>query len=192
MVCAHAGAIRLQTRFFPGQAIGFRRHPGHTGTGPLAAAHPVPKIAILPLIMIIFGVGELSKRIVVAAAAFFPLLVNTMAAVRQIPPIYFEVAANYGATVTKVFTRVVIPGSLPLMLAGVRLALNVALLLTIAVELVAAQEGLGKMVWLAWETLRTENLYAGLAVISALGISFNFVLHRLASRLVPWQVERTA
>lgn len=158
----------------------------------VAAAHPVPKIAILPLIMIIFGIGESSKVIVVAVAVFFPMLINAMAGVRQISPIHFEVAQNYGASLIKVFTRVVVPGSLPLMLTGMRLALNVALLLTIAVELVAAREGLGEMIWFAWETMRTEELYASLIVIAALGISFNLLLQRLMARLVPWHVERKA
>jgi ABC-type nitrate/sulfonate/bicarbonate transport system permease component len=156
----------------------------------IAAAHPVPKIAVLPLIMIIFGIGESSKVVVVAVAVFFPMLINTMAGVRQISPIHFEVAQNYGASLFKVFTRVVVPGSLPMMLTGTRLALNIALLLTIAVELVAAREGLGEMIWFAWETLRTEELYAALIVIAALGISFNLFLQRLTARLVPWQVER--
>jgi len=65
-----------------------------------------------------------------------------------------------------------------------------ALLLTIAVELVSSQQGLGAMIWFAWETLRTEELYAALAVTSLLGISGNFLLQWLATRLVPWQVER--
>jgi NitT/TauT family transport system permease protein len=156
----------------------------------IAAAHPIPKIAVLPLIMIIFGIGESSKIVVVAVAVFFPMLINTMAGVRQISPIYFEVAENYGGSLLKVFIRVVGPGSLPLVLNGVRLALNTALVLTIAVELVAAQEGLGEMIWFAWETLRTEELYATLIVIAALGISLNFLLQRLTAHLVPWQVER--
>jgi len=156
----------------------------------IAAAHPVPKIAVLPLIMIIFGIGESSKIVVVAVAVFFPMLINTMAGVRQISPIYFEVAKNYGASLFKVLTRVVVPGSLPLVLTGTRLALNTALVLTIAVEVVAAQEGLGEMIWFAWQTLRTEELYATLIVIAALGISFNLILQRLTARLVPWQVER--
>ncbi len=156
----------------------------------IAAAHPLPKIAILPLIMIIFGIGESSKVIVVAVGTFFPMLINTMAGVRQISPIYFEVAENYGASLFKVFTRVIVPGSLPLVLTGTRLALNIALLLTIAVELVAAQEGLGEMIWFAWETLRTEELYATLTLIAVLGISFNLLLQRLTTRLVAWHVER--
>jgi ABC-type nitrate/sulfonate/bicarbonate transport system permease component len=158
----------------------------------VAATHPIPKIATLPLIMIIFGIGESSKVVVVAVAVFFPVLINTMAGVRQIPPIHFEVAQNYGASQLKILTRVVVPGSLPSVLTGARLALNVAMLLTIAVELVAAQKGLGEMIWFAWETLRTEELYASLVVIAVLGISFNLLLQHLTARLVPWQIEGEA
>jgi ABC-type nitrate/sulfonate/bicarbonate transport system permease component len=173
-----------------GMAMGWSRRLRAVVDPFIAAAHPVPKIAVLPLIMILFGIGESSKIVTVAVGVFFPMLINTMAGVRQISPIYFEVAENYGASLFKVFTRVVVPGSLPLVLTGARLALNVALLITIAVELVAAQEGLGEMIWFAWETLRTEELYASLLVTAALGIGFNFLLQRLAARLVPWQVER--
>ena len=158
----------------------------------VAALHPIPKIAVLPLIMIVFGIGESSKIVSVAVAVFFPVLINTMAGVLQISPIYFEVAKNYGASLFRVLTRVVVPGSLPMVLTGMRLALNVALVVTIAIELVAAQEGLGDMIWFAWETLRTEELYVSLAVTAALGISFNVLLQYLTARLVPWQAEREA
>jgi ABC-type nitrate/sulfonate/bicarbonate transport system permease component len=175
-----------------GLAMGWWR-PLREALDPLvAAAHPLPKIAVLPLIMIVFGIGESSKIVAIAVGTFFPMLINSMAGVRQISPIHFEVAKNYGASPLKVLTRVVIPGSLPLVLVGARLALNIALLFTIAIELVSAREGLGEMIWLAWQTLRTEELYASLAVIGALGIVFNLLLRFLAKRLVPWHAEREA
>jgi len=152
----------------------------------VAALHPVPKIALLPLVMIAFGIGEASKIVVIAVSAFFPMLIGAMAGVRQISPIHFEVARSCGASRVKVLTRVVLPGSLPLLIAGTRLALNTALLLTMAVELVLTQNGLGSMIWMAWQTLRVEQLYASLIVVSALGWFFNTVLERLAARLAPW------
>jgi NitT/TauT family transport system permease protein len=173
-----------------GLAMGWWR-PLRDALDPLVAAvHPLPKIAVLPLIMIIFGIGESSKVVAIAVGTFFPMLINSMAGVRQLSPIHFEVAENYGANPLQVLTRVVIPGSLPLVLVGARLAVNIALLFTIAVELVSAREGLGEMIWLAWQTLRTEDLYASLAVIGALGIVFNLLLQFLAKRLVPWHAER--
>jgi NitT/TauT family transport system permease protein len=156
----------------------------------IAATHPIPKIAILPLVMIIFGIGESSKVVIIALTAFFPLLINTAAGVQQISPIHFEVAKNYGANLTKIFTHVIFPGSLPLILTGFRLSLNLALLVSIAVELVSAQKGLGAMIWLAWQTLRTEELYVSLVMTALLGIFFNFFLQRLAIYLVPWKIEQ--
>ena len=158
----------------------------------IASAHPIPKIAILPLVMIIFGMGEASKIILIGLGVFFPLLINTVVGVSQISPIYFEVADNYGAPPFKIFTRVLLPGCLPMVLAGVRLGVNVALLLTIALEMVTARDGLGASIWMAWETFRTEQIYATLVVIALLGVSFSLVLRSLASRFVPWQMERRA
>ncbi len=152
----------------------------------IAAVHPIPKVALLPLVLIIFGIGETSKIVLIALAAFFPMVISTMAGVCQIHPIHFEVARNYGARPSTVLRRVVLPGSLPMVLAGLRLALNTALVITVAVELLTAREGLGATIWLAWETLRTEDLYATLVVIAAMGIVFNLLLHSLATHLAPW------
>jgi ABC-type nitrate/sulfonate/bicarbonate transport system permease component len=156
----------------------------------VAALHSLPKIAILPLIMIIFGIGDVWKVVVIAIGSFFPMLITSAAGVRQIHPIYFEVAENYGASRLRVYARVVLPGSLPLVLTGLRLAMNTALLLAIAVEIVAAQQGLSSMIWFAWETLRTEELYAALVTAALLGIGFNALVQQLIRVLVPWQVER--
>jgi len=155
----------------------------------VAALHPTPKIAVLPLILVIFGIGEASKIIIAALGAFFPMLINTVAGVRQIPPIYFEVADSYGAGRLQMFRRVVVPGSLPLIMAGARISANVALMLTIAAELVAAQRGLGQVIWFAWQTLRIEEVYAGLFITSLLGITFAFVLERLTRWVMPWRSE---
>ncbi|MBN2060682.1 MAG: ABC transporter permease [Deltaproteobacteria bacterium] len=155
----------------------------------IAACHPIPKIAILPLIMIIFGIGDTSKIIVVALSALFPMLINSMSGVQQINPVHFEVAENYGAGALKIFKKVVIPGSLPMIMAGARVSLNLALLITIAVELVSANVGLGAMVWLAWETFRIEELYASIAVASFLGIFFNVLIKKITRILIPWRAE---
>lgn len=155
----------------------------------VASIHPVPKIAILPLFIIVLGIGEASKVVLIALGSFFPILINAMAGVRQISPIHFEVAQNYGASRWKVLRRVLLPGSMPMVLAGVRLGVNIALLLTIAVEIVTADVGLGATVWLAWETLRTEEIYATLVVIACIGVSLNLLLYGLTCRLVPWRQE---
>jgi ABC-type nitrate/sulfonate/bicarbonate transport system permease component len=157
----------------------------------IAAIHPIPKIAIFPLIMIIFGIGEASKVAAIAIAAFFPMLINSMAGVRQLNPVYFEVTHNYGASAWKTFSRVVFPGSLPSILAGLRLALNTSMVIAIAVELLAAKEGLGVVIWFSWQTLRIEELYASLIVIAVLGVGINLTLQFLTRRLAPWSIDET-
>ena len=152
----------------------------------IAAIHPIPKIAIFPLIMIIFGIGETSKIVAISIAAFFPMLLNCMAGVRQLNPVYFEVTQNYRASAWKTFSRVIVPGSLPLILTGTRLAINMTMVIAIAVELLAAKEGLGVIIWFSWQTLRIEELYASLVVIAVLGIGINLLLQYLSKRLTPW------
>jgi len=111
--------------------------------------------------------------------------------VRHINPIYFDVARNHRASRGKVFRRVVVPGSLPAILTGLRLAVNTTLLVTVAVEMVSAYQGLGAMIWMTWNTMRIEEIYVALLTITVLGIIFTLLLQRLATRLTPWHVERS-
>lgn len=170
--------------FLLGLAMGWSRRLRILLDPLVAALHPIPKIALLPLLMIIFGTGETSRIVTVSIAAFFPMLVNTMSGVRQISPTYFEVAASYGAGARQLVWRVIVPGSLPAVLAGGRIAFNLALLVTVSVELVASRTGLGSVIWLSWETFRTENLYASLVLISAIGVGANLSM-RLLARTLP-------
>lgn len=156
----------------------------------VAAVHPLPKIALLPLFLVLFGIGEASKIALVAVGAFFPMLINSAAGVRQLSPLHFEVARNYEASRMQVLRRVILPGSLPSVLPGLRIAFNVAMVLTIATELVSAQRGLGKMIWFSWQTFRVEDLYASLAVIATIGFVFNLVLQQITERTIPWYEDR--
>ena len=153
----------------------------------IAFLHPLPKLAIFPLFLVLLGIGEASKIAVVAVTAFFPMLLNTLVGVEQIERSYWEVAANYGVKGFVLLRRLIVPGSLPMALVGLRLAFNNGLILTIAVEMLSAQQGLGVQIWLAWQTLRIGQLYATLVVIALLGYGFNFLLSRTATWLVPWQ-----
>jgi ABC-type nitrate/sulfonate/bicarbonate transport system permease component len=153
----------------------------------VSATYPVPKVALLPIVMLIFGIGEASKIVIVAISAFFPAVINAMTGVIGINPVYFEVAVNCGARRWKTFTRVVIPGSLPLVFAGLRLSLGMALLLVVAAEFVAARTGVGAMIWLAWQTLRTENLYAGVVTWAVLGVVSTEAMRRLEGRVIRWR-----
>lgn len=172
-----------------GLAMGMWRRL-HTLLDPLVAlAHPVPKIAVLPLILVVFGIGEGSKIALGALGAFFPMLINTVVGVRQISSTYFEVARSYGAAQGRMFRRVVLPGSLPMVLTGARISINVALVLTIAGELLVSQSGLGQKMWFGWQTMRIPDVYAWLAVTSLLGITLNSLLKRFSAWAMPWESD---
>lgn len=157
----------------------------------VAALHPLPKLAIFPIFLILLGIGEVSKVALLATVAFFPMAINTLSGVEQITPIYWEAAANYGVRGRMLVRRVILPGSLPMALTGLRLAVNSVLVVAIAVEMLSAREGLGAQVWLAWQTLRLQDLYAILVVIAGLGLISNGVLHLLTRRLMPWHSDTT-
>ena len=153
----------------------------------VASVHAIPKISLLPLIMIVIGIGEAPKLVIIGLASFFPMVINSLAGVQQISPLYCEVARNYGAGSWGILRKVILPGSLPMIFAGIRLAFNSALVLTIAVELVTADTGLGALIWTAWETFRIGALYAAVFITALLGVLFNFVLGRIARWAIPWQ-----
>jgi NitT/TauT family transport system permease protein len=153
----------------------------------ISAIYVLPKIAILPLVMLIFGIGEMSKVVIVGIASFFLVLINTTVGVRDIEPIFFEAGKNYGANRLQMFYHVIIPGALPIIFAGLRLSLGTALIVIIAAEFVAAKYGLGYLIWFSWQTLLTENMFAGLVVVMILGVLFTSGLQTVERWLMPWQ-----
>lgn len=155
----------------------------------VAALHPMPKLAIFPIFLVILGIGEASKIVLISLAAFFPMLLNTLAGVQHIDRCYWEAASNYGARGMTLLRRVIMPGSLPMAMTGLRLAFNNALVVTIAIEMLSAQVGLGAQIWMSWQTLRTEELYATLIVIGVLGMLSNALLGRLVVWFLPWHTK---
>ncbi len=156
----------------------------------ISATYPIPKSAILPLILLIFGLGEASKIVMVAIGLFYPILINTVAGVLEIPKIHFDVAKNFGARGIDVFRTVALPGALPLIMTGVKLGVGLGLILIALSEMIGAKSGLGFMMWNAWEILSVETMYVGLIVIAALGVIFNLVLNEIERMLVPWKMTR--
>jgi len=182
-------AIGGSTGLLLGLWMGWSRTAREIASPVLAALHPLPKLSLLPLLLVVFGLGEQSKVVVIALSAFFPMLINAMAGVRQIDDLTWEVAEHYHARGMTLLRRVILPGSLPMVLAGAQLALNSGLTVTVAVELLSAQKGLGATLWLAWQTLRTTELYATLFVIAVLGVLTNAVLGLLSRVLIPWRAK---
>jgi NitT/TauT family transport system permease protein len=157
----------------------------------IAAIHPIPKTALFPLIMVIFGIGEQSKIILLSLSVFFPVVINTLLGVSQIEQVYYDIAKLYRISLPYLFRKVLLPASLPSILSGIRLAMNTAFTISIVVELINARNGLGLVIWRAWETLRVDEMYATLIAIAIIGGTLNKALHMLTTLLTPWQASKT-
>lgn len=155
----------------------------------VAALHPLPKFSLLPMIIIIFGIGESSRIAMVTLATFFPMLITTMAGVMEINPTYYEVVDNYGGSTLDAFRKVVLPGSLPFVMSGARLSLRSALTITIGVEMIFSNTGLGSILWLAWETMRLTHMWSVLIIVSIIGMGLTWILEKAKQRLTPWHQE---
>ena len=170
-----------------GLAIGWSPRVARIADPFIAAIHPVPKIILFPLIIVIFGMSEMSKVIAIALTVFFPVLINSAAGVRQISPLYFEVVRSYGGRRSDLLRYVVLPGSLPMILSGARIAANLGLLVTTAIEFTVASGGIGAIIWLSWQTLRIEDLYVGVVTLSVIGFTMSSLMHALLRHFAPWQ-----
>jgi NitT/TauT family transport system permease protein len=151
------------------------------------ATFPIPKIAILPLFIMIFGIGEESKYAIIAVAVVYLVLINTMAGVRNIDSIYLDVCRNYHASKMMMFTDVALPGALPMILTGLKLGMGVALLILVSAEFVGAKSGIGYLIWNSWQTFQVEKMYVGLIVVALLGFIAASLLNGLERLLVPWK-----
>ncbi len=154
----------------------------------LSAIYVLPKIAIFPIVMLMFAdpFGEGPKIVVVALAVFILMTINTMAGVRGIDKVYLMAGQNYGAKGWQMIRHVIIPGALPVIFAGLRIALGTAMIVIISVEFLRAKQGVGYITFYYWEVLNPEKMYAGLVVVMFLGVMLTYGLQWLQRRLMPW------
>ena len=156
--------------------------------GPLVAiVFPIPKIAILPLLMIVFGVGEGSKVALIALGAIFLTLYNTASGVRNLPPLYREVGESFGASRLQYIWAIALPGALPHIMTGLKLSLQTSLLLIVAAEFVGAKDGVGQLIWSAWEIFDVRRMFVGLVTLSAIGYFLSIAIDKMEDALLPWR-----
>ena len=166
-----------------------------TGTSALAdrmanpivnALYPIPKIALLPLFILWLGIGEVSKVTIIALGVFFPVAMNTYSGVKNVDTLLIKVAVSFHAGWGYTMKNVVLPYALPMIFAGLRIAAGTALLLLVAAEMIAAEQGIGALILHYGDLMITERLMAGVIVLSVLGLIFNLFLQFLERKLVPW------
>jgi len=153
----------------------------------ISLLYSVPKIAILPLLIFIFGLGEASKYVLVAFGVFFLMVINTEAGVRQIESTYLDVAKAYRLRPLTFYTRVLLPGALPNILAGVKLSIGIAVVLTVAAEFVATKSGLGYEIYNGQQLLDINTLWVALVAVSVLGFLLTTLLGAVERLVVPWK-----
>jgi taurine transport system permease protein len=147
---------------------------------------PIPPLAYLPLIVIWFGIGEVSKILLIYLAIFAPVTVATTAGVLSVDPIRIRVAHSLGATRLQLVRFVVLPSALPTIMTGIRIALGAGWSTLVAAELIAAQRGLGFMIQSASQFLITDVVIAGILAVAVVAVLIEFALRRLQQRFSPW------
>ena len=153
----------------------------------IAALMPIPKVALMPLLLLAFGFGDASKIALVATAVFFPVVVNTYAGAANIERIYWDVAKNFGASTYVMFTRVVFFGALPMIFAGLKIALAVSFVVLVAAEFVASKTGIGYLIWNSWELLQVDYMFVGIVVIGILGLISALAFQEIERKVIPWK-----
>jgi ABC-type nitrate/sulfonate/bicarbonate transport system permease component len=155
----------------------------------VAATYPIPKSAILPLALLIFGLGEGSKIFMVAIGVFFPVVINATTGVLEINRIYLDVGRNFKAGRWNTFWTIALPGALPVIMTGFKLGVGIGLVLIAIAEMIGAKSGLGFMIWTAWETFSVEQMYVGLFMIAIIGFVLTVALNELERVIIPWKAD---
>ncbi len=153
---------------------------------PIQAIRPIPKLALLPLFLIWFGIGNLSKVVVIAAPVLPLIAIASMQAVRSISTKKIQAAQALGASQWVVFSRVVLPASLPGIFTGIRMAISIGVTMLVGAELTATSDGIAWMALTAAEYLSTDIVVVGVLIMAALGYGLDRIVRAIESRLVHW------
>ena len=151
--------------------------------------YPVPKIVMLPIFMLWFGIGDLSKVLIIALACFYPVFINAYYGARSTQKILVWSALNMGAGQGEIFRRVVVPSAAPQIFAGLRVSLALSFIVMFAAEMINARSGLGQLIRVAENSLRFDLMYVSLVTIAILGFAGDSLLRLARQRALAWQGE---
>jgi ABC-type nitrate/sulfonate/bicarbonate transport system permease component len=147
----------------------------------------VPRVALLPLLIIWVGIGIQLKIAVVFLSAVVAILINTIAGIKALDPQLLTMARSFEASDFKIFRRIALPGSVPYILSGIRLGLGHALIGVVVGELYAANSGVGHLISVAGNTFQTDLVFAGVVIIALFGLIFTWLLSKLEARFQSWR-----
>ena len=153
----------------------------------IAALFPIPKIALLPLFVIWFGIDEMSKYMLIAFGTFTPTVVATYGAVDNVDRSLIRMGQSFGLSWWSIVRKIVLPGAFPAILSGLRVSIAIAIILLVAAEMLGAQYGVGSYILAAGSLYDLEKLFAGVAILSIMGLIVNFVIGQVERRFLSWR-----
>lgn len=153
----------------------------------IAALFPIPKIALLPLFVIWFGIGEGSKYALIAFGTFTPTVVATYGAVDNVDRTLIRMGQSFGLSWWSIVRKIVLPGAMPGILSGLRISLAIAIILLVAAEMLGAEFGIGAYILEAGALYDLERLFAGVVILSLLGVIVSFVIGLVERRVLDWR-----
>ncbi|UUU39480.1 ABC transporter permease [Streptomyces sp. NBC_00162] len=149
-------------------------------------------LALLPVFVLLLGIGETSKVSIVVYACLWPVLLNTISAVRNADPTLIRLARSMDLSTPRLFQKVILPASVPAIFTGIRLAGAVSILVLVAAEMIGAKAGLGYLINASQFNFAIPQMYAGIITISAIGVAFNQLLVTVERRLSLWRVPASS
>ncbi len=153
----------------------------------VSALYPIPKIALLPLLILWLGIGETPKVFTIASGVFFPTIIATLSGVDGAPRNLIRMAQSFNLPTGAIIWKVLLPAALPGILAGFRISLATALILVVSAEMIGAQYGIGAFLLTAGNLMQSDNLLAGVVVLSILGLGFGAVLNAAERAFLAWR-----
>jgi ABC-type nitrate/sulfonate/bicarbonate transport system permease component len=153
----------------------------------VSALFPIPKIALLPLFVIWFGIGEGSKVATILFGSFFPTVIATSGGVDNVDRSLVRMGQSFGLSWWSIVRKIILPGAMPAILSGARISASIAIILLVAAEMIGAEYGVGAFILMAGSLFATDQLLAGVAILSAMGLIVGWLIGRAERWLLRWR-----
>jgi NitT/TauT family transport system permease protein len=170
-----------------GVAMGLWSVTRAIGMPMISAIYPIPKIALLPLFILWLGIGEAPKIVTIASGVFFPTVIATFSGIDSVPRTLIRMAQSFNIPMSGIIRKIILPSALPGILAGFRISMATALLLVVTAEMIGAQYGIGAFLLTAGNLMQTDDLMAGVVILSILGLGLGAILTLLEKTFLSWR-----
>jgi ABC-type nitrate/sulfonate/bicarbonate transport system permease component len=150
---------------------------------------PLSTFALIPIFFLWFGIGNASKIMIIFKSCFFPIVLNTIAGIKGVDKKLIMAARSLGADGRQMWTRVLLPSAMPMIITGMRISTAIAMMALVGVEMLSSDSGLGFLVIDAQRTFDTERVFAGIVVLALLGFSLDRLARKIQARILSWHHE---